>query len=215
MPPDASLPPSRLPPRASADEIARHFPAVWSVRVDPEDLEALPRHGHLSLAGARLPEPPEAVLLDRVLQLVPTGLLEKLDRILIVDSSETGRLGGYDNGIVRVRTPALDLRRGDPEYGSRFSSFTITVLHEIGHAVFEEWLSVRQRASLIDSYIDSLSEEEPPPPGEPSEVGAAHYFIRLFLAALLSHSRPPLGVAGARRRLAELGIVLNEQPRTD
>ena len=67
-------------------------------------------------------------------------------------------------------------------------------------------LSDRQRARVIDSYIDSLSEDEPPPPGEPSETGAAHYFIRLFLATLLGYSRPPLGVAGARGRLAELGI---------
>src|SRR4051794_15464196 len=157
MPLDRALPPRR-PARPNAEQIARHFVETFGVGVDPADLETLPAHVRLGLAGARLPEPPEAALLDRVLQLIPAQLLKAVDRVLIVDTGETGRPGSYDARIVRIRTPALDLRRADPEYGNEYSVFTTTVIHELGHAVYEELLTDHQRDLVLASYAAFLDQ---------------------------------------------------------
>src|SRR5438067_2290547 len=116
MPLDDELPPSRLPLDVQADEIAQHFLAAFGVRVDVEGLDALPGWERLSLAGARLPEPPEAVLLDRVLQLVPRALLVAVERIVIVQSRGTARYGGSRSGIVRVSAQEAWVSEGDRRY---------------------------------------------------------------------------------------------------
>jgi hypothetical protein len=206
MPVDRPLPPPRLSLRASAGEIVQHFPERSGVRVDLAALDALPALERLSLAGARLPEPPEAVLLDRVLQLVPAPLLAAVDRILIVDTGETGRPGSYLGRIVRVRTPALRLREGDPVYGGQFSVFTTTVLHEIGHAVYEELLTPRQRDLVLVDYISFLERSGAPSDGEPTEAGVQHHLSALLLTALLGYSKPFMSVVYARSVLAEIGI---------
>jgi hypothetical protein len=206
MPRDDTLPASRLPARPTAQQVASHFPVERGVRVDLGGLEALPPQERLSLASARLPEPPEAVLLDRVLQLVPRHMLAVVERVLIVASGETARLGGFDAGIVRIRTPALALRQGDGEYGNRFSRFTTTVLHEIGHAVFERWLTTEQRTAIVNGYLDDLTRLREAATVDPSDREAQHYFISLLLPVLLGYGMPPLGSGEARRRLAALGV---------
>jgi hypothetical protein len=205
MPPDDALPPSRLPASPSAEQIARHFVSTFGVRVD---LDALPAASRLSLAGARVPEPPEAALLDRVLQLVPAPLLTAVDRILVVDRGETGRAGSYDSRIIRIRTPALNLREGDPIYRRRFSLFTTTVLHELAHAVYEEWLTPEQRDLVLDDYIAFLERSGAPTEGEPSETGVQHHLAAIMLTALLGYSRPFISVSQARRAWERLGVLI-------
>lgn len=206
MPRDDTLPISRLPARATARQVTGHFPAEYGARIDLDGLEALPPQERLSLVGARLPEPPEAVLLDRVLQLVPPHMLAVVERVLIIASGETARLGGFDAGIVRIRTPVLALRQGDGEYGNRFSRFTTTVLHEIGHAVFERWLTTEQRTAVVNAYLDDLARSREVARVDPSDREAQHYFISLLLPVLLGSGMPPLSSGEARRRLAALGI---------
>src|SRR5919197_1554782 len=99
MPLDDVLPSSRLPHEPAGGQIVAHFHTAHGVRVDWDDLTMNER---LGLAGARLPEPPEAHLLDRVLQLVPRALLQPVQRILIVDNGAVGRFGGYLAGLVRL-----------------------------------------------------------------------------------------------------------------
>lgn len=178
------------------------------VRVDLHALDALPALERLSLAGARLPEPPEAVLLDRVLQLVPAPLLAAVDRVLIVDTGETARPGSYHGRMVRIRTPALDLRRGDPDYGNRFSVFTTTVLHEIGHAVYEELLTPRQRDLVLDDYIAFLDRSGASTEGEPTEAGVQHHLVAVTLTALLGYGRPFISVSQARAAWEKLGVPI-------
>jgi hypothetical protein len=187
---DDTLPPSRLPADTGAADVARHFGAAHGVQVDLDGINQLPERVRLSLGGARLLEPPEAVLLDRVLQLVPPPLLRAVDRVLIVDTGETGRTGTYDGRIVRIRTPALRLREGDPLFGGRFSVFTTTVLHEVGHAVYEEWLTPRQRDVLLEDYIAFLSRSGASTEGEPKETGVQHHLVALLLTALLGYGSP-------------------------
>ncbi len=93
MPVDNTLPPSRLPAYPASEQIVRHFPATFGVQVDLSGLDALPVQERLTLLGARLPEPPEAVLLDRILELVPAGMLPAIGRIVMLDSLAVGRLG--------------------------------------------------------------------------------------------------------------------------
>ena len=209
MPLDRALPPSRLPAHSSAEQVARYFVQTSGVRVDLVGLDVLPAHVRLSLAGARLPEPPEAALLDRVLQLVPAPLRMAVDRVLIVNTGETGRPGSYDGRIIRIRTPALDLRRGDPEYGNQFSVFTTTVIHEVGHAAYEELLAMRQRETLLEDYILFLERSGAFAEGEPTETGTQHHLAALLLTALLGHSKPLMSVAYGRSVLAELGILVS------
>lgn len=206
---DQSLPSSRLSLRDSVDEIVRHLPAACGVRVDLEGLEALPASARLSLVGARPPEPPEAALLDRVLQIVPAPLLEAVDRVLIVDTGETGRPGSYDGRIIRIRTPALNLRNGDPEFGNDFSVFTTTVVHELGHAIYEELLTEHQREIILDDYIMFLERSGAPTEGEPTETATQHHLAALLLTALLGCSKPLMSVTYARSVLAELGVLVS------
>ena len=207
MSPDHALPPSRLPAHPGARQIAQHFAETYGVRIDLGALDLLPAYVRLSLAHARPPESPEATLLDRVLQLVPAPLLEAVDRVLIVDTGETGRPGSYDYRIIRIRTPALDLRRGDPEYGNEFSVFTTTIVHELGHAVYEELLTLRQREILLDDYLLFLERSGAPPESEPTETGTQHHLATLLLTALLGHGKRLMSVVYARSVLAELGIL--------
>ena len=208
MPVDDVLPPSRLSAHASEDEIVRYFPAAFGVRVDVEGLEALPALVRLSLAGARPPEPLEAALLDRVLQLVPTPLLAAVDRVLIVDTGETGRPGTYGGRIIRIRTPALQLRTADPDFGGDFSVFATTVIHELGHAVYDELFTDRQRDLVLASYVAFLDQFGTPVSGEPTEVGVQHHFVGLLLTAILGHGTPFRSVAYARSALDELGLPM-------
>lgn len=209
MPLDDTLPPSRLPANPTAAEIVRHFPSSFGVPVDVEGVGALPALERLSLAGARLPEPPEAVLLDRVLQLVPAELIRTVKRLVIVQSRGTARFGGSRSRIVRLSAQEARIGEGDYRYGDRFSLFSTTVLHEIGHVVFEACLSVEQHAQLSDEYLEELDARPRIPPGEPTQLGLEHYFIRFFVAALLGRGEPPLSGSAARRRLAELGMDLH------
>jgi hypothetical protein len=141
MPFDYTLPESRLPAFPGLDQILGHFPAAFGIRVDSDGLDRLPVLEHQRYAAARPPEPPEAVLLDRVLQVVPPSLLQGIERILVVPTRGTARPGGYLNGVASVSAAEADVRRPDPIYGGHFSVFTTTVLHEIGHAVFETVLT--------------------------------------------------------------------------
>jgi hypothetical protein len=177
-------------------------------------LDAPAAQERLRLAGARLPEPPEAVLLDRVLQVVPAALLEPIERVLIVQSRGTARMGGHRNGIVCVSAQEARLREGDVGYGGGFSLFTTTVLHEIGHAVWDLHLTAAQRTQLGDDYLGTLVEEEEEgevAPDRPSESEAEHFFVDLFVAALLGQGRPGSGAGAARRRLAVLGLELRHR----
>jgi hypothetical protein len=211
MPLDQSLPPSRLSADPSAEETVRQFSSVLGVRVDLEGLNTLPAQERLSLAGARLPEPPEAVLLDRVLQLVPPVLLRPVERIVIVQSRGTARFGGSRGRIVRLSAQEARVGEADPRYGGGFSLFTTTVLHEVGHVVFEACLTAEQRDQLSDEYIEELDARPSIPPGAPTQLGLEHYFIRFFVAALPGRGESPLSGSAARRRLAELGVELRRQ----
>src|SRR3954465_10021815 len=92
MPADDTLPASRLPLLPDPAQVLRYFPEVFGIREDTEGLDALPEPDRLRLAGARPLEPPEAVLLDRVLQLVPTPLLRPIERIIVVPTRGTGHV---------------------------------------------------------------------------------------------------------------------------
>src|SRR6266496_1390680 len=129
MPVDDTLPPSRLPALLELDQILGHFPAAFGIRVDTAWLDALPVSERQRYATARLPEPPEAVLLDRVLQLVPRRLLQGIDRIVVLPTRGTGRPGGYLNGILSVSASEADVRRPDSDYSNRFSVFATTLVH--------------------------------------------------------------------------------------
>src|SRR5258707_401752 len=152
MPLDDELPPSRLPSQVQAQQIARHFPEAFGVRVDLDDLDTLPALERQSLFGARLPEPPEAVLLDRVLQLIPKALLAPAERLVMLPSRGTARPGGSRSRIVRLSAQEARVREGDPRYGRAFSMFTTTLLHEIGHLVFAETLAETQREQVSADY---------------------------------------------------------------
>lgn len=213
MPLDDSLAPSRLPALPSAAQVIRHFPAAFGIGVDVEGREALPPLERLRLERARLPEPPEAVLLDRVLQLVPPALLGPIRLVLILETRGTARMGGHWQGIVRVSAQEARTREGDVRYGNRFSLFTTTVLHEIGHAVWDLCLTPAQRARFGDYYLDALIEGEEGEfaADEPSEAAAEHHLVDLLLAALLGHGQPGFGAGMARRQLAALGLEVRQR----
>jgi hypothetical protein len=205
---DRALPPSQLPTHPNAAQIARYFAERCGVRVDLAGLDMLPAYVRLSLQGARLPEPPEAAMLDRVLQLIPTPLLKAVDRVPVVDTGETGRPGSYDARIIRVRTPALKLRNGDPEYGKEFSIFTTTVIHELGHAVYEELLTDHQRDLVLASYVAFLDQLGTPPADEPTDAGVQNHFVALLLTVLLGRGTPFRIVAYAQSVLDEVGLSM-------
>jgi hypothetical protein len=206
MPLDDHLPLPHLPARLESAEIARHFESAFQIMVDPAGINVLPAADRLSLAGARLPEPPEAVLLDRVLQLVPTNLLTPVKAVLILTSRGTGRQGGARGGVVRVSAHEARLREGDPRYDRAVSLFTTTTLHEIGHVVFEACLSDTQQEHATDTYLSYLASQPQVPGGEPTQVGLEHFFIDLFIAALVGRGEPPLTAGVARRTLSMLGV---------
>jgi hypothetical protein len=205
---DSELPPSQLSVEVQEYQTVRHFAEAYGIRVDLDGLDALPALERLSLAGARLPEPPESVLLDRVLQLVPPALLEPVERLVIVASRGTGRQGSARRRIVRLSAQEARIREGDYRFGNRFSLFTTTVLHEIGHVVFEERLTQAQQEDLLTEYLRGLDAQSVISPGEPSQAGLEHHFIRLFIAALLGRGEPPVSASAARQRLAEIGLEL-------
>src|SRR5438128_2484301 len=67
-----------------------------------------------------------------------------------------GRFGGYLGGIIRLYSPALRLTFADPHFSGRFSYFTTTVLHEIGHAIYAEEFGDEQRRRVTDLYLAEL-----------------------------------------------------------
>lgn len=205
MPLDDVLPPPRLPPLARKEQIEGHFPAAFGVRVDVGDLDALPPRIRASLTGLRLPEPPEAVLLDRVLQVVPTVPLRLIERILIVDAGITGLLGIYLHGLIRLGTDALQLRRPDRQFAGVLSVFTGTVLHEIGHAVYGRLLTPAQRFAAEDLYLAFVEEDEG---AAPSSEEAEHHLVALFVAGVAGIGYGPFGAARVRELLNAVGIPL-------
>jgi hypothetical protein len=205
MPSDDTLPPSRLPAFPEIDEILAHFPAAFGIRVDTDGLDRLPAVERRRYAAARPPEPPEAVLLDRVLQLTPLRLLWGVERIVVLPTRGTARPGGYLNGIVSLSAAEADARRSDPEYENRFSVFTTTVAHEIGHAIFATMLSAEEQYRVVGDYV-----------AEPTRLAAdelldndiQHHFIGIFIPALLGYGRAPRTAGASRRKLAEFGLEL-------
>jgi hypothetical protein len=206
MPFDDTLPPSRLPAFPELDQILAHFASTSGIRVDTDGLDRLPAVERQRYAAARPLEPPEAALLDRVLQLVPPRLLRGVKRIVVLPTRGTARPGGYLNGIVSVSAAEADVGRTDAEYGNRFSVFTTTVLHEIGHAIFDTVLSPEQQEAVRTDYLEELTDLGDLSAGEPSEDGAQHYFIAFFVAAVLGYGRPPRTAGVSRRKLARFGL---------
>lgn len=206
MPLDEALPPSQLSAGMQRGDIAEHFKHSFGVVVDPSALPALPGIERLSLTGARLPEPSEALLLDRVLQVVPAALLAPVEAIVILADRGTGRQGGARDGIVRVSAQEARLREGDPAYGHAFSLFTTTMLHEIGHVVFERRLSGEQQERLSDMYLGHLASQTHLPVSESTLAGLEHFFISLFIPGVLGRGQPPITAGVARRTLSVLGI---------
>jgi hypothetical protein len=88
------------------------------------------------------------------------------------------------------------------------------VLHEIGHAVWDLHLTAAQRTQFGDDYLDTLIEDEAEGeigPDQPSLSAAEHFFVDLFVTALLGHGQPGMGAGAARRRLAALGLELRQR----
>ena len=162
----------------------------------------------VSFAGACLPEPPEAVLMDRVLQLVPLELLRGVERIVMLPSRGTARYGSYLNGSIRLGVDAASRRQPDAEFGNRYSLFTTTLLHEVGHAIHQVWLTNEQRAKVVDAYLDRFIEREQDEDGEPTMWQAEHFFIDLITGVLLRVDSASASLAEARAVLGELGVPL-------
>src|SRR5688572_20242167 len=113
MPLDDNLPPPRLPEGPSPRQIVGHILREFGVRVDTEGLDDLPERMRRHVTGARLPEPPEAVVLDRVLQLVPRMLLRSVERIVMVQTRGTARLGGALGGVLAISAEEARVRVRD------------------------------------------------------------------------------------------------------
>ena len=198
MPLDETLPASSLSPNPTVQQIAGHFLKNYGVRVDGEGFNALSPAQRLSLSGARLPEPPEAHLLDRSFQVVPNGMLQTVRRIVLLETGFVGRYGSYQDGIVRIIDSPLLLREGDPDFGKNYSFFVTTVLHEIGHAVFERWLTSAQQGAVEESYLSQMVEaEELGSDVEATQRGVEHYFIN---NACNTRSRSAKSVASTVQR---------------
>jgi hypothetical protein len=189
MPLDETLLPPRLPIGATQEETIAFFAATFGVRVDLSDLPAGER---ASLAGARVPRPDEARLLDRVLQMLPGPIAGAAARILVIDSGVVGREGSYRAGIVRLYTPVLRLTLPDPIFGGRFSYFTTTVLHELAHAAYATKLTPVQRNAIVDAYLDELVLCRQDASADPTELGAEHLFARVFTRRALRLARGPM-----------------------
>jgi hypothetical protein len=208
MPRDDTLPPSRLPPFATAEHIVRHFSEECGVRVDVNDLDALPSRMRLRLSGVRLPEPPEAALLDRVLQVVPSAVFKLVIRMLIVDAGITAHLGVYGRGVIRLGTGALRLRLPDEQFADQLSILTGTLLHEFGHTVFQDLLTPAQRRAAEALYLDYLIGPGRHSASDLTPGEAEHHFVALFVAALARISYGGIGPGTIRDQLQELGVPL-------
>ena len=209
MPLDDELPPSRLPARSEQERIVQHFTDAFGVRVDPEGLDVVQEREHVSFIGARLPKPLEAVLMDRVLQLVPVEMLRGVERIVMLPSRGTARYGGYLNGIIRLAADPAWRRTRDAEFGGNYSLFTTTLLHEVGHAVYRRWLTDEQRALATDLYLNWFIRQQPPGTPQPTAGGGEHFFIALFCSALLGANSPWGTTREAREFLDALGVRLD------
>src|SRR5947209_7757790 len=128
---DHELPPSRLPSSVQVPQIDRHFLEAFGIRVDLDGLDALPALERQRLASARPLEPPEAVLLDRVLQLVPRELLQSVERVCMLQTRGTARFGGSLQGIIGLSAEEARVRERDRRFTGSFSLFTTTLLHEL------------------------------------------------------------------------------------
>lgn len=144
-------------------------------------------------------------MLDRVLQLVPSRLLRGVERIVVLPTRGTARPGGYLNGAISIGVRYADMRRPDAEYGNRFSVFTTTIAHEIGHAIFETVLSADEQYRAIGDYA---AEPRGLVADQLLDADIQHYFIDFFIPALLGHGQPPRTAGMSRRKLAEFGLDL-------
>jgi hypothetical protein len=209
MPLDDVLPPTQLPPTCGASEIVAHFASAFDVRVDVDDLDALPAHVRLRLTGVRLPEPPEAIVIDRALQVVPKAMLQLIDRILIVDSGVIGHLGIYFRGVIRLGTAALRPHQPNHQFGRRLSILSGSLLHEIGHAVYEQ-LTPAQRFDAESLYLD-FAERPNELHARVTAEEAEHHFVALFVAATTGINYGPLGATTIKALVSNLGVTLPER----
>lgn len=198
---DHSFPAARLPVNSTSDHIVQHFQKTFGVRVDVSDL---PPDVARASTGARIPDPAEAMLLDRILQIIPLSWIAWVDRIIIVDNGETARDGSYLSRTVFIRTPALNLRLRDPEFSGKYSRFTVTVLHKIGHAVYQS-LTRNQRQQVTEHYLDTLIGLHEERLAGLAETAAEHHFVNLCVAALL---KVRYGDASPRHTLDAMGITV-------
>lgn len=74
---------------------------------------------------------------------------------------------------------------GTPSPAEAPSFVTTTLLHEVGQAVYQSWLSNAQRRRVADLYLNWFIRRPPPGIPEPKTRGAEHFFVALFCAALL------------------------------
>jgi hypothetical protein len=146
--------------------------------------------------------------MDRVLQLVPREMLRGVERIVMLPSRGTARYGSYLNGIIRLGVDAASRRLPDGEFGSRYSLVTTTLLHEIGHAIHQVWLTNEQRAKVVDAYLDRFIERRGEEDGEPTTRQAEHFFIDLVMGVLLRVDTASASLAEAGAVLGELGVPL-------
>ena len=146
--------------------------------------------------------------MDRVLQLVPVEMLRGVERIVMLPSRGTARYGGYLNGIIRIGTDAASLRTPDAEIGGRFSTFTTTLLHEVGHAIYQVWLTDDQRAQVIDTYLDRFIQRGPRGGEEPTASQAEHFFVDLVIGVLLRVDTQSASLGEARVLLEALHVPL-------
>jgi len=86
--------------------------------------------------------------------------------------------------------------------------FTTTVVHELGHAVYEELLTDGQRELLLGDYVAFLDKLPRPPANEPTTDGVQHHLIALLLAATLGYGTLFVSVARARSSLNALGVAV-------
>lgn len=209
MPLDDELPTPRRPARLEPEQIVHHFLEEFGVRVDRDHLDLVPERERMGFENARLPEPPEAVLMDRVLQLLPVDLLRGVERIVILPSRGTARYGGYLNGIIRLGVDAAWRRTRDNEFGGNYSLFTTTLLHEVGHAVYQRCLTDSQRTQVTDFYLEWFVQRQPLGVPEPTPAGDEHIFVALLSAALLSSESPWGTTREAREFLDALGVRID------
>ena len=89
--------------RAADGSFPSGFSYIREQNPNRAELESLLATVRSSIRGTRLPELPEAVLLDRVLQLVDRHVRAVVERVLLIAGGETVRMGGFAAGIGRLR----------------------------------------------------------------------------------------------------------------